>query len=131
MSKVRGNFTEFSGTATIADDLTQSTAAVEIRTASVDTRNEQRDGHLRSGEILDVDRFPVMTFRATGARQEGSDYILHGELTIKDVTRPAVLAVEFLGVGTDPWGGTRAGFSARTAISRREFGIDFNIPFDG
>ncbi|MGH3730981.1 MAG: YceI family protein, partial [Micromonosporaceae bacterium] len=53
------------------------------------------------------------------------------ELTIKDVTRPVVLAVEFLGVGTDPWGGTRAGFSARTAISRREFGIDFNIPFDG
>lgn len=131
MSRVRGNFTEFSGGVTIAGELADSTATAQIGVASVDTRNEQRDGHLRSAEILDAERFPVMSFRTTGVRRDGDRHVVDGTLTVRDVTRPVELAVEFLGVGTDPWGGTRAGFSARTEISRRDFGIDFNIPFDG
>ncbi|SRR6266545_2644704 len=131
MSKVRGSFAEFSGDVVVADDLAQSTAKAEISIASVDTRNEQRDGHLRSADILDAEKYPVMTFHTTGVRQDGDEYVLTGELTIKDVTRPVELAVEFNGVGEDPWGGTRAGFSASTQISRKDFGIDFNIPFEG
>ncbi|MGH3646099.1 MAG: YceI family protein [Micromonosporaceae bacterium] len=131
MSKVRGSFSEFSGQVTIADELTASSATAEITIGSVDTRNEQRDGHLRSAEILDAERYPVMTFQATGVRADGTDYVVTGDLTIRDVTRPVELAVEFNGVGTDPWGGTRAGFSARTQLSRKDFGIDFNIPLEG
>ncbi|MGH3735698.1 MAG: YceI family protein [Micromonosporaceae bacterium] len=131
MSKVRGNFSDFSGEVRIAEQLAGSTATAEISIASVDTRNEQRDGHLRSAEILDAEAFPTMSFTATGVREQGSDYVVTGDLTIKDATRPVELAVEFLGVSGDPWGGVRAGFSARTQISRDEFGIDFNIPFEG
>lgn len=131
MSKVRGSFSEFSGEVTIADELTASTATAEITIASVDTRNDQRDGHVRSAEILDAEKYPAMTFRATGVRASGADYVVTGDLTIKDVTRPVELAVEFLGVDGDPWGGTRAGFSARTQLSRKDFGVDFNIPLDG
>ncbi|MGH3711941.1 MAG: YceI family protein [Micromonosporaceae bacterium] len=131
MSKVRGSFSEFSGDVVVAGDLAASTATAEISIASVDTRNEQRDTHVRSAEILDVERYPAMTFKATGVRQDGADYVVTGDLTITDTTRPVELAVEFLGVDTDPWGGTRAGFSARTQISRKDFGIDFNIPLEG
>lgn len=131
MSKVRGSFSEFSADVVIDRDLTRSSATAEIKIASVDTRSEQRDGHIRSAEILDAEKYPVMTFRTTGVRPEGYGYLVTGELTIKDVTRPVELVVEFNGVGTDPWGGTRAGFSASTQISRKDFGIDFNIPFEG
>jgi len=131
MSKVRGSFTDFAGELSVADDLGVSTATATIRLASVDTRNADRDAHLRSAEILDVERYPSMTFATTGVRATGDRYRLDGELTIKDVTRPVTLEVEFNGTGTDPWGGTRAGFTATTAISRKDFGIEFNVPLQG
>lgn len=131
MSKVRGTFTEFSGTVVIADELAGSSATVEIKMASVDTRNADRDNHVRSSEILDIENHPLMTFRSTGLRAEGGDHYLDGELTIKGVTRPVTLEVEYNGVGDDPWGGFRAGFSAKTSINRKDWGVEFNVPLQG
>jgi polyisoprenoid-binding protein YceI len=131
MTKVRGSFTDFSGAIEFADDLVSSKAAVEIQIKSIDTRNGDRDAHIRSAEILDLDNHPVMTFATTGVRQNGDTYLLDGTLTIRDVTRPITLDVEFNGTDTDPWGGQRVGFSATTSISRKEFGIEFNIPLGG
>jgi len=131
MTKVRGTFTEFSGTVNIDEDLAKSTATAEIKMASLDTRNPERDAHVRTADVLDVEKYPTMTFKATGVRAEGDEYYLDGDLTIKDVTRPVSLRVEYNGVGEDPWGGTRAGFSAETTINRKDWGIEFNIPLKG
>jgi polyisoprenoid-binding protein YceI len=131
MSKVRGTFTDFAGELTVAPDLSLSTATAAIQMASVTTRSTDRDAHLRSAEIFDVERFPAMSFASTGVRVDGDRYLVDGELTVKDVTRPVTLEVDFNGVGPDPWGGTRAGFSASTQISRKDFGVEFNIPMQG
>lgn len=131
MTKVRGSFTDFSGTLDVAENITGSSAKVEIQIKSIDTRNADRDAHIRSAEILDLDSHPAMTFVSTGVRENGAGYLLDGTLTIRDVTRPITLDVEFNGVDIDPWGGTRVGFSATTSISRKEYGIEFNIPLGG
>ncbi len=131
MSKVRGSFTQFSGSLQLAENVADSTALVEIQITSIDTRNADRDAHIRSAEILDLEHYPVMTFVTTSVRENGANYLLDGTLTIKDVTRPITLDVEFNGTDTDPWGGTRVGFSATTSISRKEYGIEFNIPLGG
>lgn len=131
MSRVRGSFTDFHGELSVADDLGLSGATASIQLASVDTRHADRDTHLRSAEIFDVERYPSMTFASTGVRADGGRYLLDGDLTIKDVTRPVTLEVTFNGTGTDPWGGTRAGFTATTEISRKDFGVEFNIPLQG
>jgi polyisoprenoid-binding protein YceI len=131
MTKVRGSFTEFSGQVTVGDDPATSSASAEIKLASVDTRNADRDTHLKSADIFHVEEHPVMTFVATAVRPDGSDYLVDGDLTIKGVTRSVTLNVEFNGVGGDPWGGTRAGFSATTSINRKDWGIEFNVPLQG
>lgn len=131
MTKVRGTFTQFSGTVHIDEDLARSTATAEIEVASLDTRNADRDAHVRSADALDVEKYPTMTFATTGVRAEGGEHFLDGELTIKGVTRPVTLSVEFNGVAEDPWGATRTGFSAATTINRRDWGIEFNIPLKG
>lgn len=131
MAKVRGSFTEFSGAVVVADAVANSKVTAEIKAASIATRNADRDGHLRSAEILDVEQYPSLEFVSTGLRSDGDAYLLDGDLTIKEVTRPVTLQVEFNGTGTDPWGGTRAGFSASTSISRNDFGVDFNAPLPG
>ncbi|MEU8801597.1 YceI family protein [Spirillospora sp. NPDC048819] len=138
MTTVRGSFPDFGGEVVIGDDPHDSRARAEIRMASIDTRNAERDEHVRSSEILAVDEHPVMTFTGTGVerakigrRARSPRYHLDGDLTIKDVTRPVRLLTEFHGVGADPWGGTRAGFTATASISRSDFGIEFNIPFQG
>lgn len=131
MTKVRGTFTRFSGAVRIDEDLARSTAAAEIEVASLDTRNADRDAHVRTADVLDVDKYPTMTFATTGVRAEGDDHFLDGELTIKGVTRPVTLSVEFNGIAEDPWGKTRAGFSAATTINRKDWGIEFNIPLKG
>ncbi|TDD63854.1 polyisoprenoid-binding protein [Actinomadura darangshiensis] len=131
MTKVRGTFTDFTGSVQIAGDLAASTAVAEIKVGSIDTRNPDRDAHVRTSDVLDVEKYPTMTFATTGVREEGGEYFLDGELTIKDVTRPLSLAVEFNGVAEDPWGGTRAGFSAEVSINRKDWGIEFNVPLKG
>ncbi|TDC71467.1 polyisoprenoid-binding protein [Actinomadura sp. GC306] len=131
MTKVRGTFTEFTGSVQIAEELSESTATAEIKMASLDTRNPDRDAHVRTADVLDVEKYPTMTFNTTGVRAEDGEYYLDGDLTIKDVTRPVSLRLEYNGVGEDPWGQTRAGFSAETTINRKDWGIEFNIPLKG
>ena len=131
MTKVRGVFTDFTGTIEIAEDVTASTATAEVKVDSIDTRNADRDAHIRSNDILGADEHATMTFTTKGVRVGDDGNHLDGELTIRGVTRPITLEVEFNGVGEDPWGGTRAGFTATGSISRKDFGIDFNVPFGG
>jgi polyisoprenoid-binding protein YceI len=131
ISKVRGRFEEFDGEIVIADNPLESTARATIQLNSIYTGTAQRDDDLRSKNFFEVDRYPVMTFEATGIRVDGDSYVVTGDLTVKDVTRSIELDVELLGVGPDPWGGTRVGFEAKAKISRNDFGVDFNIPLEG
>ena len=127
MSKVRGQFTTFEGTLTTGSTLSETTAEATIDLNSINTRDEQRDGHLRSADFFDVEQSGQMTFKSTSFDGEKAT----GDLTIKGVTKPVELDVEFLGVDKDPWGGTRVGLEATGEISRKDFGVDFNIPLDG
>jgi polyisoprenoid-binding protein YceI len=129
LSKVRGRFTDFSGTITVAEEAEQSSVEASIDAASITTAADERDGHLRSPDFLDAERFPTLAFRSTGLRAgaEPGRYQLDGELTIRDVTRPVTLDVEYLGWSDDPWGGKRAGFSAATEIDRDDFGASWNV----
>ncbi|MEV5753383.1 YceI family protein [Actinoallomurus sp. NPDC052308] len=138
MTTVRGSFTDFGGTIEIADDPFLSTATAEIAIASIDTRNAERDAHVRSSEIMDVERHPTMTFTTTGVasartgrRARHPRYGVDGELTIRGMTNSVRLLTEFHGTGVDPWGGMRAGFTASTRILRSDFGIQFNVPLQG
>ncbi|MFL6054959.1 MAG: YceI family protein [Actinoallomurus sp.] len=131
MSKVRGSFTEFSGSVEIAEDILASTVIAEIQLNSIDTRNADRDAHIRSKDILAVEDHPTMKFETKGVRIEGDKNLVDGELTIKGISRPITLDVEFNGIGEDPWGGTRAGFTATGSLSRKDYGIEFNVPLSG
>ncbi|MCU1667650.1 MAG: uncharacterized protein JWP40_577 [Blastococcus sp.] len=131
VSKVRGFFDNFSGEIVTAENPTDSSVTATIDLASIDTRQEQRDAHIRSADFFDVENHPTMTFRSTGVRADGADWIVDGELTLKGNTKPVSLALELNGFGPDAYGGTRAGFSARTEISRSAFGVDIAMPMDG
>lgn len=127
VSKVRGRFDVFAGAITIAEDRLQSKVDATIEVGSVNTSDESRDGHLKSPDFFDAEQFPTITFATTSVRTDGSDYVLVGDLTIKGVTRPVELELEFNGVEGDPWGGTRAGFSAETEINRKDWGLEWNV----
>ncbi len=132
MSKVRGTFDDFSGTVTTTSaDPTTASVTAEVAMASVNTRNGQRDGHLRSADLFDAEKNATMTFTSTGITGDEDGYAIAGDLTINGVTRPVVVDAEFLGVDVDAYGATRLGVEATTAISRKDFGIDFNVPLDG
>ena len=128
VAKVRGSFKKFSGTVSLDPSAPAGASAVaSIEVASLDTGVEQRDGHLRSADFFDVERFPAISFQSTKVeRSGGSNLKVTGNLTLRDVTRPVVLEVEQLGTAKDPWGNTRAAFSARTSIDRRDFGLKWN-----
>ena len=128
MSKVRGLFEKFEGQIVTGDE---TTASATIDLNSINTRDETRDGHLRSKDFFDVENTGPMTFGSTKVEQGGNGLLVTGDLTIKGVTKPVTLDVEFFGTETDPWGGTRVGFEGSTEISRKDFGVDFNIPMDG
>ncbi|NUS73120.1 MAG: YceI family protein [Corynebacteriales bacterium] len=132
MSKVRGRFDEYTSKVVIdGSEPLSSTVEVEIAMASINTNNEMRDNHVR-GDAFNVEKYPTMTFRSTGIRTiDDEEFWLDGELTILGNARPVSLKAEFLGVGSGLHGETRIGFSAKTAISRKEFGMDFNIPLPG
>ena len=131
MSKVRGKFEAFEGSVVTAENLADSKATATIKLDSINTGTPDRDAHLRSTDFFGVDDNPEMSFESTGVSVDGDDYKVLGNLTIKGVTKSIELAVDFLGEGGDPWGGTRVGVEATTQISRKEFGIDFNIPLEG
>jgi polyisoprenoid-binding protein YceI len=131
VSKVRGYFRTFSGVLVTAEDPTASTVEATIDMDSIDTRQEQRDAHIRSADFFDVGNHTVMTFRSTEVRTDGADWTVVGDLTIKGITKPVELALELNGFGPDAYGGFRAGFSAKTEISRKQFGVDIDMPMDG
>ena len=132
VSKVRGKFEAFEGAIVTPEDLTASTVNVTVDLNSINTGTADRDNHLRSADFFEVETHPKMTFVSTGIVQKSdTDFVVTGDLTIKGVTKPVELATEFLGEGGDPWGGTRVGIEATAEISRKEFGIDFNIPLEG
>ncbi len=131
VSKVRGQFTTFEGTVVTAEDPLQSSVTATIDLNSIDTHNEQRDNHIRSADFFEVEKHAHMTYRSTGIRQAGEDWLIDGELDLHGVTRPVQLKVELNGFTRDPYGGTRAGFSATAEINRRDFGIDISVPMDG
>ena len=130
VSKVRGKFTRFSGQLVTGADPASSAVTAEIDMASIDTGNEQRDGHIRSADFFEVESYPTMTYRSTGVRVEGGEYILDGDLTLKGVTKSVPLSLELNGFGPDPYGGTRAGFTATGDINRRDFGVNFNAALE-
>jgi polyisoprenoid-binding protein YceI len=131
VSKVRGYFREFSGEIVTAEDPSQSSVTATIDMDSIDTRQEQRDAHIKSADFFDVGSHTVMSFRSTGVRNHGEDWVVEGDLTIKGITKPITLKLELNGFGPDAYGGTRAGFSGKTEISRKEFGVDIDMPMDG
>jgi polyisoprenoid-binding protein YceI len=131
VSKVRGYFREFSGEIVTAEDPTQSSVTATVNMDSIDTRQEQRDAHIRSADFFDVGNHTEMTFRSTAVRTDGADWTVEGDLTIKGITKPVTLELELNGFGPDAYGGFRAGFSAKTEISRKAFGVDIDMPMDG
>jgi polyisoprenoid-binding protein YceI len=127
ISKVRGTFDKWTGTFEYDEaDPTRSQIDVRIDAASINTKEEKRDAHLRSPDFFDVASNPEIRFRSTLVRADGDDYVVAGELTIRGITRAVELVVERLGSGRDPWGGERAGFSAKTSINRKDFGLTWN-----
>ncbi|MEB2310874.1 MAG: YceI family protein [Sorangiineae bacterium] len=128
VSKVRGRFATWDGTLSFdPDDLTTAKLEVTIDAGSIETREEKRDAHLRSPDFLDAEKFPKLTFKSSKIEKKSGDkYALSGDLTIRGVTKPVTLDVEYSGTVTDPWGGSRAGFSASTSLNRRDFGLEWN-----
>jgi len=125
VSKVRGKFRTFSGTLVTGENPLESSVTAEIDLNSIDTGQEQRDNHIRSADFFEVETYPTMTYRSTGLRQDGDDFVLEGQLTLKGVTRDVPLRLELNGFGPDAYGGTRAGFTATGEINRRDFGVNF------
>lgn len=130
ISKVRGRFTQAEAEARVGDSLQDSSLHATVKTASFDSGDANRDGHVRGPDFFDVEKYPEMTFRGTSITGDGEDYTLTGDLTIKGVTQPVELEVEFTGVAVDPFGATRAGFSAETEISRKAFGLTWNAALE-
>ncbi|MGV0738884.1 YceI family protein [Mycobacterium syngnathidarum] len=129
VSKVRGSFETFSGAVVVAEDGTPSVSAT-IDVTSIDTRNEQRDAHVRSADFFDAENYPSATFVSTGVRPDGDDYIVDGDFTLKGVTKPVSLKLEFNGVNPGMGQGPVAGFEASVVLNRKDFGIDIDMPLE-
>jgi polyisoprenoid-binding protein YceI len=131
VAKVKGRFAGVSGTIEIDEsDVSASKVDVTIDTATVDTRDEKRDAHLRSADFFDVEKFPMMTFQSRKVERKGDRLRVTGDLTIHGVTREVVLDVEENGRQKDPWGGERAAFTATTTIDRHDYGLEWNVALE-
>lgn len=131
VSKVHGRFASWSGTLQLDEaDLTKSNLEVTIDAASVDTKEPKRDDHLRSADFFEVEKFPHLTFKSTKIEKTDDGYALTGDLTIRGITKSVTLEVEGGDTVKDPWGGTRTGFSAKTSISRKDFGLTWNVALE-
>lgn len=127
VSKVRGNFGDVAGTITVAEDPLASKVDVAIQVASVDTKNPDRDGHLKSADFFDAETYPTITFASTGVSDfDGGSLTVAGDLTVRDVTRPVSFRATYEGVARDPWGGERIGFEGRLELDRGDFGLEWN-----
>jgi polyisoprenoid-binding protein YceI len=128
VSKVRGRFTAYSGQIATGENPLDSSVTADIDLSSIQTGAEQRDAHIRSADFFEVEKYPTMTYRSTGVRADGGDYVVDGDLTLKGVTKQVPLKLELNGFGPDPFGGTRAGFTATAEINRRDFNVNFSAP---
>jgi len=132
VSTTKGRFTDVAGTITVDEnDLTKSTVEVTIGVASVNTFDENRDNHLKSPDFFDAEQFPTITFKSTKIEKKSGDRLdVTGDLTIHGVTRPVTLEAEFNGRGASPWGSEVIAYSAETSISRKEFGLGWNVALE-
>lgn len=132
VTRVRGRFTEFDGSFTIdADAPEKSTATVSIKSASLDSGNADRDAHVKAADFLDVESNPELTFTSTSIKHvKGNDFTVTGDLTISGVTRSVDVDLSYVGISQDPWGGTRIGFEGKTEISRKDFGLTWNVALE-
>ena len=129
VTKVRGSFNEYSGSATVADGA--ATLTIDITVASIDTRSADRDGHLQSADFFDAATFPKITFASTSVKDSGSDkLVVDGNLTIKDVTKPISITFEYTGTATDPFGNARFGFEGEAEINRKDYGLTWNAALE-
>jgi polyisoprenoid-binding protein YceI len=130
ISKVRGTFAVKSATMTAPENPLDATVVATVDVASIDTKDEGRDGHLRSADFFDVENYPTMEFRSTGVRIEDGDMLVDGDLTIRGTTKPVTFSFDFGGFGTDPWGNYKAGATAKTVINREDFGLTWNTALE-
>ena len=131
VSKVHGRFSLWSGKLELDEqDLTKSRLEVEIDASSVDTKEAKRDEHLRSADFFDVAQFPKLTFKSTKIEKDGEGYKVTGDLTIRGITKSVTLSVEGGDQVKDPWGGTCTGFSAKTTVNRKDFGLTWNVALE-
>jgi polyisoprenoid-binding protein YceI len=126
VSKTRGTFTGFTGTVVIGEDPADSSVEVTVDVASVHTRDEKRDGHLRSADFFHVEEHPTMTYKSTSVKPAGNEWLVDGDLTVHGVTGPLQLRVAFEGAASTPWGGQALGFSATGEVNREDFGLTWN-----
>ncbi|HEY5518042.1 MAG TPA: YceI family protein [Cellulomonas sp.] len=130
ISKVRGTVAITEGTIVVGEDLTVTSVAATLDPSTISTGDAGRDGHLKSADFFDVEQFAAWTFASTSVRADGSDYVIVGDLTIHGVTKSVELETEFNGTAVDPYNNLRAGFSASTTISRKEFGLTWNAALE-
>ncbi|HWV47910.1 MAG TPA: YceI family protein [Microbacterium sp.] len=130
ISKVRGTFGVKSATLVAPENPLEAAVTASVDVASVDTKDDGRDTHLRSADFFDVENHPTMEFVSTGARVENGDFFVDGDLTIRGTTKPVSFALDFGGFGVDPWGNYKAGASASTTINREDFGLTWNAALE-
>ncbi|WGQ07599.1 YceI family protein [Pedobacter gandavensis] len=131
ITTVTGSFNSLTASLTSdADDFENAKVTFEAELNSIDTGNTDRDNHLKSADFFDAEQFPKMTFTSSSFEKDGSDYVLKGDLTVKGVTKPIKLNVEFGGIATDPWGNTKAGFTINGKINRTDFGLTWNAALE-
>lgn len=130
VTKVRGHFADFEGTVVVGADLAASSVTVSAKLDSIDTGSADRDGHLKSADFFDVENTNDLSFVSTGITPKGDDFVVAGNLTIKGVTQPVELTVELGGIATDPFGNVRAGFEGKGEISRKDFGLTWNVALE-
>ena len=130
ISKVRGTFGVKSATLIAPENPLEARVEASVDVTSIDTKDEGRDTHLRSGDFFDTENFPTMEFVSTGARAEGGELFVDGDLTIRGITKPVSFELDFGGFGSDPWGNYKAGASAKTVINREDFGLTWNAALE-
>lgn len=131
ITTVTGSFTDLTASlVTESEDFNNAQVSFEAKIASINTNNTDRDNHLKSGDFFDAETYPTMKFESASFTKDGDDYALNGDLTLKGITKPVKLKVEFGGIATDPWGNTKAGFNLSGKINRADFGLTWNAALE-
>lgn len=131
VSKVTGTFGEMTGTIEVAEDPTDSAVEIVARAATIETGTADRDTHLRSPDFLDAEKYPEITFKSTAIASSGNEWKLTGDLTIRDITKPATFNLVYEGDATDPYGNKKVAFTATGQIDREQWGLTWNVPLEG